>query len=203
MVSTINGYRTVQLPLCSPLGATHSLYIKAHASRGGESSSGTTLFVGNVDYTTESMEHTQIDEYLKCLLSRFGAIRHISISTFPENQTNANTRFAHVEFTKKSSLKLALVATERDYFEAGKEVASKFGSSNYEQLQNEPKSSVEIKRLFPFIDEDPDELKEEVDNYMRDFEESELIAKIEREQKLNEVDDDGFMPVKNRNKRKR
>ena len=52
--------------------------------------------------------------------------------------------------------------------------------------------------MFPFIDENADELKEEVDEYMKDFEENELIAKMERERKLNEVDEDGFMPVKNR-----
>lgn len=148
------------------------------------------------------MEHEDIDEYLRFLLSRFGEIRHISVSSFPEDQTIANTRFAHVEFVKKSSLKLALIATERDYSEAAKELSNEFGSKYYNQLQ-EPKSVAEIKRMFPFIDENADELKEEVDDFMKDFEENELIAKIDREKKLNEVDEDGFMPVKHRSKRKR
>ena len=57
---------------------------------------------------------------------------------------------------------------------------------------------MQVQSLFPFIDEDPEELKEDADNFMVEYEENELIEKQEQEKKLNEADEDGFMPVKNR-----
>ncbi len=52
--------------------------------------------------------------------------------------------------------------------------------------------------MFPFIDENPEELLAEVNSFMKDFDENELLMRLEKEKALTEADEDGFMPVKNR-----
>lgn len=42
------------------------------------------------------------------------------------------------------------------------------------------------------------ELKEEVEEYMKDFDENEAVEKIEREKRTREPDEDGFVVVKQR-----
>ena len=42
------------------------------------------------------------------------------------------------------------------------------------------------------------ELKEEVEEYMKDFDERELLDKVAREKRTREPDDDGFVVVKQR-----
>ena len=115
--------------------------MKLHAgSRQGEaenSVAGKTLFVGNVDYA-DSMSHEDINEFLRLLLSRFGDIHSVSVSSFDDSQ-KANTRFAHVEFTKKSAVKVAISASERDYIEAGKSVYKEWGSKYYERFESQLK----------------------------------------------------------------
>lgn len=44
----------------------------------------------------------------------------------------------------------------------------------------------------------PAELKEEVEEYMKDFDERELLDKVAREKRTREPDDDGFVVVKQR-----
>lgn len=43
-----------------------------------------------------------------------------------------------------------------------------------------------------------EEIRRDVNSYMKDFEESEELAKLDRERQLNEVDEDGFQLVKHR-----
>lgn len=193
----IKGYRIIDIPLSESGGSVHSLYVKAHADRSKQDSNGRVLFVGNVDYTP-AMSHESIDLYLRQLLGRFGDINGVSVSAFNMDE-GANTRFAHVEFAKKQSIKLVMSNSDADYHESGLEIARTYG---YGQLI-QTKTASEIKKMFSFIDENPEELLEEVNSYMKDFEEQEALAKLEKERLLNEADEDGFMPVKNRNKRKR
>ncbi len=188
----VKGYRIVDVPLLENDGVIHSLFLKEHSDRTRKDSNGKILFVGNVDYR-HKMSPTTIDEYLRLILSRFGEILSISVSAFAPEDT-ANSRFAHVEFTKKSALKLALSTADDEYTEAGRDVVQLHGCDRL--FQN--KSSLEIRKMFPFIDENPEELLEDVNSYMRDFEENELLARLEREKALNQPDEDGFMPVKNR-----
>jgi 6-pyruvoyl-tetrahydropterin synthase len=42
------------------------------------------------------------------------------------------------------------------------------------------------------------DLKEEVEEYMKDFDEKEILDKVEREKRTREPDEDGFVVVKQR-----
>jgi ribosomal RNA-processing protein 7 len=185
------------------------VYIKEHQSkeaaasgaRDGQAKSGTkgrTLFVGNIDYRL-SMTEDDLNGYLRLLFSRFGDIIDIYISALPEpvpssdRRTNhINTRYAHINFSKKSSLKLALTASDTDYDAACREVTENYG------LELKPKKSSDIKKMFAFIDQDADQLQMQVDSYMKSFEEQEIIQLKQREEQLTKPDDDGFMTVTHR-----
>ena len=58
----------------------------------------------------------------------------------------------------------------------------------------------EIENLVEVVVED---LKEEVDEYMKEFEEEEETVRLEKIRRSREMDDDGFMPVRAKNKAKR
>eukprot|EP01032_Pedospumella_encystans_P009212 gene9212-10867_t len=195
-MKNVKGFRIIEVPLSESLEGVHPLYIKEHSgNKVSKESAGKVLFVGNVDYRI-NMTHEDISEYLRLLFGRFGDVGDVSVSQLAADST-ANSRCAHLEFTKKSSLKLALTAADDDYATACKEVCEQFG------LDVRKKTAGEIKLMFSFVDVNPAELQEEVDAYMADFDEQEHIMRQEREERLNQVDEDGFMPVKNRNKRKR
>jgi len=212
----VKNYRILKLAICASnciegdqLDGHHYLYIKEHQSkeataigaRDGQAKSGTkgrTLFVGNIDYRL-SMTEDDLNGYLRLLFSRFGDINDIYISALPEpvpfsdRRTNQiNTRYAHINFSKKSSLKLALTASDTDYDAACKEVTENYG------LELKPKKSSDIKKMFAFIDQDADQLQVHVDSYMKSFEEQEIIQLKQREEQLTKPDDDGFMPVTHR-----
>jgi len=137
---------------------------------------------------------------LRLLFSRFGDISDIHISALPEHtvytsdrRTNhINTRYAHVGFTKKSSLKLALNASDMDYDTACSEVTENYG------MEMKPKKSSDIRTMFAFIDQDADQLQVQVDSYMKSFEENEIIQLKQREEQITKPDDDGFIPVTHR-----
>jgi len=192
----IKGFRVLELPLDNQKFAHHYLYIKEHNDR---ENPGKTLFVGNIDYLP-FMTHEDIDKYLRVIFDRFGEIMTISVSEFA-NQSNDkdDTRFAHVIFTKKSSLKVILNANESDY-----ELACQEAAEALHLLQDRPVMSRDtLQNMFGLFDADEDELEEEVNNYMKDFDEKELFEIEQRKQIQNQPDADGFVTVTNRNKRKR
>lgn len=187
----VKGYRILDIPLGPGIDGYHYLYIKEHAGgKANKESSGKVLFVGNVEYRI-NMTNESIDEYLRLLFSRFGDIVGVSVSVLPED-TAVTSKSAHVEFTKKSTLKLALNASDNDYKLACQEVCDQFG------VVVRKKSAAEIKRMFAWEDCNVAELQHEVDAFMAQYDETESILKREREERLNQVDEDGFMPVKNR-----
>lgn len=187
----VKGFRIIEVPLSESLEGVHPLYIKEHSgSKVSKESTGKVLFVGNVDYRI-NMSHEDISEYLQLLFSRFGDIENVSVSQLAADGT-ANSRCAHLEFTKKSSLKLALSSGDEDYVTACREVCEQFG------LEVRKKTAAEIKLKFSFVDVNPVELQEEVDAFMADFDNQEHVMRQEREERLNQIDEDGFMPVKNR-----
>ena len=187
----VKGFRIIDVPLGEGIDGFHHLYIKEHSgSKVNKESNGKVLFVGNVEYRI-NMTDTTIDEYLRLLFSRFGDVENVYVSVMPEEST-VTSRTAHVEFSKKSSMKLALNASESDYTHACKEVCENFG------VVIRKKSAADIKRAFPFIDSDAAELNLEVEEFMARYDEKESILRMEREERLNQIDDDGFMPVKNR-----
>jgi hypothetical protein len=187
----VKGFRIIEIPLGEGIEGYHYLYIKEHSgAKANKDSSGRVLFVGNVEYRI-NMTNEAIDEYLRALFSRFGDIANVYVSVLPPDST-ATSKSAHVEFEKKSAMKLALNGTDNDYILAGKEICQQFGVSIRK------KSAAEIKKMFPFEDCDPVELQEEVDSFMAQYDEEESILRQEREERLNQIDEDGFMPVKNR-----
>jgi hypothetical protein len=167
------------------------LYIKEHSDR-NLVSKGKKLFVGNFDLSLNST-NDEIQNYLTTLFSRFGTIESIYISS--QNEVDKKlTRFSHIEFTKRSFLQLSLQASDELYFEAGKEINIEFFS---EKAKSKLTKSF-LKSKYGLVDEDPNQLQEEIDNYMEDFEQNEILAKLKQDKKFSEVDDDGFKLVKDR-----
>ena len=187
----VKGFRIVEVPLGEGIEGFHYLYIKEHlGGKASKATAGNVLFVGNVEYRI-NMTNEEIDEYIRLLFSRFGDIENVYVSVIPANST-ATSKHAHVEFSKKSSMKLALNASDSDYELAGKEVCEQFG------VVVRKKSATEIKRMFPFVDSDAVQLQEDVDQFMAQYDETETLLRREREERLNQIDEDGFMPVKHR-----
>jgi hypothetical protein len=128
-----------------------------------------------------------VSELMRDTFSSFGAINNIAISEFKQptdsnidnvpgnvfnlNRRGRNARFAHVIFEKKSSVKSALQANDDSYKEIGEKVGDKWGLSQLLQK----KTSKEVSTLYPFYEVDTATLKEEVDEYMLDFEEKEQV----------------------------
>ena len=57
--------------------------------------------------------------------------------------------------------------------------------------------------MFPYINSDPKELQEDVDAYMKEFDEKEEMEQAERIRQSKEPDNDGFTKVVSKNKRKK
>lgn len=60
------------------------------------------------------------------------------------------------------------------------------------------KSASELYREFTYKPIKAAELREEVEEYMKEFDENEAIEKIERDKRTREPDEDGFVVVKQR-----
>ena len=228
--------RVVDVPLYN--GALHSLYLKEHNTAASSSGSGgikagRTLFVGNIDLGLQ-MSYEEISAYLKELFNNFGQVENILVSKFSNNSSaggrkgeetepsgqkavllrsnnNANSnssRFAHVVFENKKSIRSILAAPESTYYDLGKIICDEYGLRNRCNLpQNKKRKSFdEIKSMFSYLSSTAaknDKLMEENDEFMREFEENEILAKAERERLSRQPDEDGFMPVQHRKKRKR
>ena len=95
-----------------------------------------TLFVGNVDYAKERTL-VEIDGYLRSLFTAFGDIEGVSVSETKQlsSSDNANadddqnneivlncfeSRFAHIVFSKKISLKNALASSDSAFYDLTK-----------------------------------------------------------------------------------
>lgn len=115
------------------------------------------------------------------------------------NLSSMRTRFAHVQFSKKKSVASCLKAAQQGDIDAAAETVGKKWSGTRENLSK--KSKKEIANAFKWRDCGTiEDLKEEVDSYMKDFEEEEERERLEKIKKSKEMDDDGFMPVKTKHK---
>ena len=149
------------------------------------------------------------------MLADFGAIESISVSKvkqttqdgtddeFPSsdrrysyrNENNENSRFAHVKFVKKSTVKSIVAANDAVYYELAKNTALKWGV--YKRLgqmhitECKNKSSQDIRKSLPYIEINTDELQSEVDSYMKEFDEHEQLLLLEQKKKQNVPDEDG------------
>lgn len=227
--------------------AQHPLYVKENKDNSKTNgSSGRTLFVGNVDFGGV-MELKVISEYLTELFEIFGTIDSISVSslggvsTSPNNSdcwyldgdyvcdlnsilspnTTKTTRFAHVTFEKKSSLKFALSSADSQYESILATIGSKYGcqhkiyGSSHSEVSKHCKTVPEILGMFQTYSHPGQglaahnsELKERIEETLRLFEEQEhhqLHVLNDGHRKGTDVpamDDDGFTTVKVRRKQK-
>ena len=200
----IKDFRLLQIPTGAPSSSiNHYLYIKEHKGA-SENGGGKTLFVGNVDYC-KWRPADEIDGMMRILFSVFGTIEAVSLSDVASSSSSSNlfdrkSRFVHVQFESKKSLKTALNAEDSEYASNCDKVMQLYGFSF---ASFESKSAKEIRKSFVFPYEDPVELDVELTDFMRSFEEGELAEKKERERRSREADEDGFIMPKVRNKKKR
>lgn len=180
-------------------GATQCILLKEHSDRTSHNTKDRTLFVGNIDYGRE-LDSEEVKAFIADFFSSFGAIESVSLSQFKkEAGSTRNTRFAHVTFDKKKTLKLVMQATDQMYADINNNLKQNWGL----EVINDNFSSSDILDMYMLKDADPVELQQEVDSIMADFELGEKAAIEERERRLLEADEDGFMMVKPRKKRKR
>lgn len=209
MIRQCKGYRVVSLPLSADGNGLHYLYIKEHSDSMGKainfsdddnhsSSSGRVLFVGNIDYCCHSLgrdlDEAMLQAIIRQLFQEFGDIDSISISKFHNEDKSSwdeKTRFAHVAFMKKSSIKAALTASDQIYFDIGRQIASKFGLSFYVKSKQDI-----LKAQTPFFDVKTNELKESIAEFMKEYDEKEELRLLEIKRKAEQPDDDGFVLVK-------
>jgi hypothetical protein len=208
------GYKTIDIP--TGLGmCVHSFFVKEHVEKGvnsGESSSsagmkGRTLFVGNIDYCKDR-SHEEIHELMGDLFGSFGDIESVSVSEFKQHNSSSssskhNTRFAHVTFEKRAEMKAALTASYEAYTEGpGAIISEKWGSSSSGRSLLGKRGLAEIFNAVMdgqgFRYQDTDEIKSDVNTFLKEFDENELIAKAERERQAAEADEEGFVTVKTR-----
>ncbi len=202
----------VSLPVSSDGNSLHYLYIKEHVdsaskainstmndSHSFSSSSGKVLFVGNIDYCCHSLgrdiDESILQAIVRQLFQEFGDIDSISISKFQneDKSWDEKTRFAHVAFMKKSSVKAAMTASDQIYFDIGRQIASKYGRSFNVKDKNEI-----LKAQPSFFDLKTSELKESVAEFMKEYDEKEELRLLEIKKKSEQPDDDGFILVKPR-----
>ena len=201
----IKDFRLLQIPVGSPSNSlNHWLYIKEHKGASENSGGGRTLFVGNVDYC-KWRPVDEIDGIMRTLFSVFGTIEAVSLSDVPSSSSSCSildrkSRFVHVQFESKKSLKAALNTEDSEYVSHCDKVVQLYGFS---PLSFESKSAKEIRKSFVIPYEDPIELDVELTDFMRSFEEGELAEKRERERRTREADEDGFIMPKVRSKKKR
>lgn len=195
------GYRIIDVPL--GIGGTlQSLYIKEHIDKVNNNTKGKTLFVGNIDYG-RNMNDKDLYDYLKFLFMSFGNIINISFSVIDNDDDKYNTsRFAHILFDKKNIIKNIITSSDTIFYNIGKELSQKYGPCNYFNIKRK-KSIEEVSKMFTYIDADPIELQEEVDIFMKEFDDKEEMEQAERMKQSKEPDDDGFIKVISKNKRKR
>ena len=194
------GYRIIDLPFGIG-GSLQSLYVKEHSDKDNENK-GKTLFVGNIDYGRQ-MKEKDLNDYLKDLFASFGNIVSISFSIIDNDDDKyATSRFAHILFDKKNAIKNIISASDTIFYNIGKEVSQKWGPAAYFNIKRK-KTIEEISKMFPYIESDPKELQEDVDAYLKEFDDKEEIERAERIRQSKEPDDDGFTKVIGKNKRKR
>jgi hypothetical protein len=192
----VKGLRVVDLPL--GLGQTfHSIYIKEHVENKVNKENSKTLFVGNVEYGGIS-SLDDIKNFLRNLFGVFGDIESFSVSEFKKSteskHDNKNSRFAHINFLKKSSVKAALNASAQIYHELASNISTQWGCGDC--LRKITRKEFFEKNCYKV--EDPEKIKMDVFSFMQNFEALENKARVERLQKLAETDEDGFQLVKHR-----
>jgi ribosomal RNA-processing protein 7 len=165
--AVINGYRVFPVPLRhGPF--SRFMYIKVNKDKTGENE-GQVLFVANLDQNST-------EEHLEQLFASCGTIQSISVSR--GSGKDYESRFAHVLFksTKGVAAAMAMPAPAK-YAPLTKEL----GVAKWVRQSQNSHASTE-------------DLQEDVDSFIRKFEQEEAEAKVAAE-KSAEPDDDGFVTV--------
>ena len=212
----------LRIPLS--VGVYHDLFVKAHRENSVESDHTSVLFVGNIDLVPK-MSYEDIEAYLKSLFGSFGSIEGVHISAGRsksddndhndntldissqngvercENITSAMSRFAHVSFSKSKSVRAILSAIKNKEMGSFTESIGKDYGYFHDST---PKRKRDIAKMFPWLDyHSLKDVREDVNEYMRVYEEEEEIERKEKIRRMNEMDADGFIPVRTRNKKKK
>jgi hypothetical protein len=186
-MASVKGYRLLNLPIHESEDTIHQVYLREHNDKKFQ---GRSLFFGNIDIRP-NMNNQDIDKMLRGLLKRYGEIDEVSISDISKDDDRA--RFAHVIFNKKTSLKLALQAPDAEYLESWQEIGKKLGCiMNNNSLT---KSITQIKKLFAWKEANYAKLKEDVDTFMRTFDEEEARRELDAKEAAEVPDEDGFVTV--------
>mmetsp|Transcript_8263 Transcript_8263/g.10737 ORF Transcript_8263/g.10737 Transcript_8263/m.10737 type:complete len:272 (+) Transcript_8263:117-932(+) len=185
MVSKVKGYKTLNVPFSSG-SALHHMYIKEHKNKSGEERGKTVLFVCNASTSLTGANPVILKPYLKSLFSKFGVVEDVSVGALKLNDLCRRPVFAHIVFSEKASLKKALRSQEFDY--ADVEEALQDAGAPPVGLQGMIK---QYKRSRPPLED----LEESANKFMQEFEQKEEEDRLERERRMNEVDDDGFTLV--------
>jgi hypothetical protein len=121
-------------------------------------------------------------------------INHLDRCAFSNPLSSSESRFAHIIFSKKNILNSVLVASDTVYYDLTNKIAQNWGIG----LECRKKSASELYKKYSNKPVKVAELKEEVEVYMKEFDEKEIIEKMEREKRGREPDEDGFVVVKQR-----
>jgi hypothetical protein len=209
----IKGYRIISLPFpSSPIQndlskqAYHHLYIKEHFDHSNKANSGKILFVGNISYYAGSvLSYENLNDYLKLFFERYGEIDTISLSEEEENSSpsSSHTRFAHIYFVKKSTVKYILsTVTDNEYEQVIKSeilpFLEQYRPKNVIGNGNLMKMKENIRELYPLYDINIQEFEENINQFMLEFNEKESNDLFNRNELKNQPDDDGFITVVSR-----
>lgn len=191
-IRTVNGLLILDIPVTAHGISFHSFYLKEHNENKSHGSISKTLFVGNVDFK-ENMSLDEISRLLTDIFEVFGSIESISVSDFTNDENSIkNSRFAHVVFKSKSSLKTIFSPLSQNVFvEIKNNIAVKYSTA--QKLIN--CNPINSKYCYDF--NDSKKLSEEASAYIHDYEENEMLE-ISKRNKESEVDEDGFTQVKYR-----
>lgn len=110
------------------------------------------------------------------------------------------SRFAHVVFAEKNALKACLAASDTMYYGPTKQVASRYGAVAKECHLLSSKDLYKQRQYRWPVTSD---LQTQTEEFMRTYDEEEHVAKIERDKRAREPDEDGFVLVKTKNKKRR
>lgn len=116
--------------------------------------------------------------------------------------TTGRARFAHVQFSNKKGLASFLKVVKAGQLDfITRKVGKKWGlGEGYSGV----KDTASIRKGLSFMNKsNVQELKNEVNSYMVEFEEKEAVERAAAKAREQDVDDDGFTIVKSRNTRKK
>ena len=110
------------------------------------------------------------------------------------------SRFAHVVFAEKNALKACLAASDTMYYGPTKQVAARYGAVASECHLLSAKDLYKQRQYRWPVTSD---LQTQAEEFMQSYDEEEHVAKLDRDKRAREPDDDGFVLVKTKNKKRR